>query len=96
MTTPPTTPPPGPTPRRGRRSAGQTKRRPDTATILAATLPVLALAGALLVAPYESVVVDHPPTEGQLERIDLGSAPAPTRSAPSRSPTPRAPRAVAA
>jgi len=70
MTTPPTTPPPAPTPRRGRRSAGQTKRRPDTATILAATLPVLALAGALLVAPYESVVVDHPPTEGQLERID--------------------------
>ena len=70
MTTPPTAPPPAPTPRRGRRSAGQTKRRPDTATILAATLPVLSLAGALLVAPHESVVVDHPPTEGQLERID--------------------------
>lgn len=82
MTLPPTPPPsdrpaadatasaPAATPRRGRRSAGQSRRRPDTATLLAAVLPLLAIGGALLVAPHETVAVAHPPTEGQLERID--------------------------
>ncbi|MCB0906680.1 MAG: hypothetical protein KDB63_06130 [Nocardioidaceae bacterium] len=76
MTPPPTPAPtpapsaPEPTARRGRRSAGRSRRRPDTVTVLAAALPLLALGGALLVGPRESVTVVQPPTEGQLERID--------------------------
>lgn len=45
---------------RGRRAALLPKGRPDTATLLAAVLPVLTLGAALLVVPRAVPVVLHP------------------------------------
>lgn len=57
---------------RGRRAALLPKGRPDTATLLAAVLPVLTLGAALLVVPRAVPVVLHPPTEAALVHLDRG------------------------
>ena len=57
---------------RGRRAALLPKGRPDTATLLAAVLPLLTLGGALLVVPRAETPEPHPPTEVALVHLDRG------------------------
>ncbi|MFN8193596.1 MAG: DUF5719 family protein [Nocardioidaceae bacterium] len=66
------TPQPEAQARRGRRAALLPKGRLDTATLLAAALPVLTLGAALLMTPRVEQPTPNPPTQAPLAHLDRG------------------------